>query len=158
MADLAKRCKDCVAEGIDQKGARKLATKPDGSLRPGPRCVTHWRARKRQVSSAAHSRHLEKNFRITEALYWALYAAQGGRCFICRIATGKSKRLCVEHEHGLCDDHPSEQGCPRCIRCLSCSRCNRLIAFLGVEALCRAIQVLTDPPARKILAAGIDLA
>lgn len=148
----AGRCVDCVAEGTDPKCTRKIATKSDGSPQPGPRCVTHWRARKRQVSAAAHSRRLESNFGITDAQYWELYAAQGGRCFICQIASGKTKRLAVEHEHGLCDDHPPEQGCPRCIRCLSCGRCNRLIAFLGPEALARAIQVLVDPPARRVLA------
>ena len=39
-----------------------------------------------------------------------------------------------------------------CVRALLCGPCNQIIGRLGVEALCRLIQVLTDPPARKWLA------
>lgn len=140
------RCVDCVAEG-----RHSMRPTPHGGPR-SPLCVTHHRERKKARSAAAHGRRLEKNFGITDEQYWELYRLQGGKCFICGVASGRSKRLAVEHEHGLCDDHPPEQGCPRCIRCLSCGRCNRLVAFLGVEALCRAIQNLVDPPARKWLA------
>ena len=94
---------------------------------------------------------IQKTYDITPEQYWALYEAQGGRCFVCRVASGKSKRLCVEHEHGFCDDHPPERGCPKCIRALTCGRCNRLVAFLGVDALARAIRLISDPPARRLL-------
>lgn len=151
---IVKRCKDCVAEGIDPKGARKLAMKPDGQLQPGPRCITHHRARKRHLRDVAHGRRLESNFELTPEQYWALYALQGGKCFGCRRATGKTKRLAVDHDHELAAEHghPPEKGCIRCVRALLCSPCNQIIGRLGVEALCRLIQVLTDPPARKWLA------
>jgi arsenate reductase-like glutaredoxin family protein len=42
-------------------------------------------------------------------------------------------------------------GCPYCIRALLCGRCNKLVAFLDEEALARAIIVLVDPPARRVL-------
>jgi hypothetical protein len=135
-------CKDCRAEGV--------ATKRPAP-HPGPRCATHHRAWRHRQRAQAHGRRLVADFGITSEQYWAIYAAQNGKCFICQVATGKSKRLAVEHDHTLCDDHPPENGCPRCIRGLTCSRCNRLIAFLGVDALCRAIQLLTDPPARRLL-------
>lgn len=145
MSTLApRRCKDCVTEGV--KTNRPLA---EGV--PGPRCVTHARAWRKRSQRLAHERRLESDFQISPEQYWALYEAQGGRCFICAVASGKSKRLAVEHEHGLCDDHPPEKGCRRCIRALTCGRCNRLVAFLGVEALARAIELLVDPPARKVL-------
>lgn len=135
-------CKDCRAEGV-------TTSRP--APNPGPRCDTHHRSWRKRAQALAHGRKLEAGYGITSAQYWALYRAQGGVCAVCRIATGRTKRLAVEHEHGLCDDHPPEQGCPRCIRALTCGRCNRLVAFLGVEALCRAIELLTDPPARKVL-------
>lgn len=148
-------CKDCRAEGITS--IRKLATKADGSLQPGPRCVTHWRARRKIVRHAAHTKRIEKKFSLTGEQYWLLYACQGGKCFGCGYATGKTKRLAVDHDHDLAVEHghPADQGCPKCVRALLCGPCNQTIGRLGVEALLRLIQVLTDPPARKWLAAAV---
>lgn len=152
-------CVACHAANPD------LVNQPQHTWRPtpfpGPRCATHHRSWKKRSRELAHARRLESKFSITAEIYWALYEAQGGKCFICQVASGKTKKLAVEHDHRKCAEeaaaaglpppHPPEQGCPNCIRCLSCGRCNKLIAFLGVEALCRAIEVQVDPPARKIL-------
>jgi len=145
------RCKDCKAEGITTD--RKMATKPDGSLQPGPRCVTHWRARKKAVSIAAHGQRTESNFGITAEEYWAIYEFQGGRCALCRLATGKARRLAVDHDHDLAKthDHPVEQGCRRCIRGLLCKRCNRFGVPLVLEVIIRTLEYLVNPPARKVL-------
>lgn len=157
-AKNAGRCIDCVAEGITT--ARKLATKPDGSLRPGPRCITHQRALKKVRSRAAHARRLAENYELTPEQYWAIYAMQGGKCFGCQRATGRTKRLAVDHDHELALEHGHDpkKGCVLCVRCLLCGQCNQTIGRLGVEALCRLIQVLTDPPARKWLAAAVAVA
>lgn len=75
--------------------------------------------------------------------YAALYAAQGGRCYICRRATGASRRLPVDHDHATGEVYG-----------LLCGPCNKnVIGHLrrDVEALRRAIDYLTDPPARKVL-------
>ncbi len=32
-------------------------------------------------------------------MYWALYEFQGGKCYVCQVATGKKRRLAVDHEH-----------------------------------------------------------
>lgn len=153
-AAVADRCVDCVAEGLDPKGTRVLATKDDGSRQPGPRCVTHWRGRKKQVSAIAHGKRIEANFGLTSEQYWAIYEAQRGKCFGCQWATGKTKRLAVDHDHELALEHGHDpkMGCALCVRSLLCGPCNQILGRLGVEALCRLIQVLTDPPARKILA------
>jgi hypothetical protein len=152
-AKLAGRCVDCLEAGDDPKGARKLATKDDGSLQPGPRCVTHWRARKKSISEQAHAQRIGTTYELTPDQYWAIYAAQGNKCFVCQKSTGKARRLAVDHDHLLALEHGHDpkQGCVRCIRALLCKRCNTLIGWLDVEALQRAIIVLTDPPARKIL-------
>jgi hypothetical protein len=151
-------CKDCKAEGVTT--VRKPALKRDGSTQPADRCVTHQRALKKRRSSAAHGQRVEKNFGITAEQYWTLYAMQGGKCFMCQWATGATKRLAVDHDHELAlgHDHPPEQGCMWCVRCLLCGPCNQTVGRLGVEALCRGIQVLTDPPARKWLTMPEDLA
>lgn len=136
-------CKDCLTAGI---------TTERPAIYPGPRCATHHRYEKIRRSARAYELKLASTYDITEAEYQKLYVSQGGVCFICRVATGKAKRLSVEHEHNMegCTHLPNH-GCRRCIRGLACGRCNHLIAFLGVEALARAVQFLTDPPARKIL-------
>lgn len=144
-------CKDCKLEGVTT--ARKLATKPDGSLQPGPRCVTHQRARRKATSAAAHGSRVEKTYRITAELYWAIYAFQGGRCALCRLATGAARRLAVDHDHELAKthDHPVDEGCPLCIRGLLCKRCNRFGVPLVLEVIIRTLEYLVNPPARQYL-------
>lgn len=157
-AKNAGRCVDCVTEGITTD--RKLASKKDGSPQPGPRCVTHQRALKKRRSSASHASRLAANFELTPEQYWLLYALQNGKCFGCQRATGRTKRLAVDHDHVLALEHGHDpkKGCVRCVRCLLCGQCNAIIGRLDVEALCRLITVLTDPPARKWLVMPEDLA
>lgn len=84
----------------------------------------------------AHARRVLK-YGITGDEYDYLYAAQDGRCAICRRATGKARRLAVDH------DHQTGQ-----VRGLLCSPCNyQLIGRYDRAALARAIRYLDDPPA-----------
>jgi hypothetical protein len=90
-----------------------------------------------------------EKYGVTPAEYRAMFRAQGGRCFVCRKAKGKSRRLAVDHNH--------ETGEVRGLVC-SGSRdpktCNRLIAFYTRDALLRAAEMLSDPPpARAVLSA-----
>lgn len=136
------RCIDCNANGIETSRA---------ALKPGPRCEEHWRDRKKNVALAAHARRLEKNFEISAEIYWAIYEYQGGRCFGCGRATGKTKRLAVDHDHSCTAGHDPKSGCPLCIRALLCGPCNETLGRLDVAALQRLITVLTDPPAQKVI-------
>lgn len=130
-----KPCKDCIAEGI---------TTDRPAPHPGPRCVTHHRARRKAVRSQAHGRTVSQ-YGITAEEYQALKAAQGGACFICGKAKGISKNLAVDHDHELGFGRHS-------VRCLACTTCNRVVlGRYDVAALQRAIEVLTDPPAQKFL-------
>lgn len=84
---MTKRsCKDCDG------GARPAP-------HPGPRCVTHHRARKKALREAAHGRWILKTYGITSGQYEALYEAQGGSCYICCRAKGVTKKLSVDHDH-----------------------------------------------------------
>lgn len=151
---VAGRCVDCIAEGVDPKGTRKIAVGADDKPYPGPRCVTHQRARKKQVSAVAHERRIEQNYELTAEDYQAIYAAQGGKCFGCDFATGKTKRLAVDHDHELAKTHghDPDKGCRECIRALLCGPCNQTIGRMGVEALLRLVEVLgPNPPARRVL-------
>lgn len=139
LASTGVVCKDCKAEGIVTR--RKIALGKDGKPVPGPRCTTHYRAMKRRRSARAHELRTEATFGLSSKQYWAIYAAQGHRCAICRVASGRKKRLAVDHDHDTGE-----------IRGLLCQPCNyTLLGRYGIEALQRAIDYLENPPARKIL-------
>ena len=128
-------CVDCHAEGITSKrpivsGVRK------------PRCATHARAHRKQARFNAHGRTVEKTYGLPQEGYWALYEAQGGRCAICRVATGKVRRLAVEHDHQTGE-----------VFGLACGPCNIMLGRLGrtPDAYTRVINYLYDPPARRVL-------
>lgn len=136
-APAAKRCKVC---GPDSSRPAPY---------PGPRCATHHREARKAAKLRAHGRHVERTYGITAEEYWALYQAQDGRCFICRRATGKAKRLPVDHDHGTGE-----------VRGLLCGPCNRdVLGHLrhDPEALVRALEYLLDPPARAALG-GVRIA
>jgi hypothetical protein len=131
-------CTDCPL------GSRRPVT------RPGPRCATHQRARKRALARKKHGEWIWKTYGITSEEYWAIYQAQGGRCYICRRAKGKDqdgqgrgKMLSVDHDHRTGE-----------VRGLLCTPCNRdVLGHLrdSVEALQRAVIYVIDPPARAVL-------
>lgn len=90
---------------------------------------------------------IEKKYGITAIEYRALYRAQGGACYVCRRATGKSRRLGVDHDHVT-----GEVRGLVCTGSLSAMTCNRLIAIFTRAALLRAVAMLSDPPpARRVL-------
>jgi Recombination endonuclease VII len=88
--------------------------------------------------SHAHGRMVERTYNLPGDQYWALYEAQGGRCALCRVATGKVRRLAVDHDHetgqvfGLC-----------------CGPCNIMLGRLGrtPDPYLRVLDYLHNPPA-----------
>ncbi|WP_026317045.1 endonuclease VII domain-containing protein [Actinokineospora enzanensis] len=141
MTATPRRCKDCPP------GARRRP-----APYPGPRCATHQRERTRATREAARERHVQRTYGLSPAEYDALYRAQGGTCFICRRARGTgARRLSVDHDHGCC---PGPVSCGGCVRGLLCRSCNRdVLGHLrdDVDALLRAVDYLTDPPAGRVL-------
>lgn len=138
-----RRCKDCVAEGVS--GLRPTP-------HPGPRCATHHRTRRRVQKARQHANRVESTYGITADEYARLYAAQGGVCYVCRRATGATKKLAVDHDHKKGCGHDPKMGCPNCIRGLLCATCNTVvIGRYDAHALARAIQYLVRPPARTVL-------
>lgn len=137
------RCIDCLTEGI----TTKRPIDPDSGPR-SPRCATHRRAKQRADRAKAKQRHVAKTYGISEDQYQAIYKAQGGKCYICQRATGTGKkRLPVDHDHST-----------GAVRGLLCNPCNKnVLGHLrdSVEALQRAIDYLTNPPA--VAAIGVQL-
>lgn len=103
----------------------------------------------RAADLRAFFRSIEAKYGITEDEYRALYRAQGGACYVCRKAKGKSRRLGVDHDHVT-----QEVRGLVCTGSLSAMTCNRLIAIFSRAALLRAVAMLSDPPpARAVLQA-----
>lgn len=127
-------CKDCVIEGVKtQRDARW----------PGPRCTTHHRVFKAAVKQRSHDAAVSRTYGLEPGDYDRLYESQGRRCAItgCR-ATGKSKRLAVDHDHKTGE-----------VRGLLCTPHNRVIGynFDSPEAFDSLAEYLRNPPARAVL-------
>lgn len=71
--------------------------------------------------AASHDKMVQRVYGLAPGEYERLYALQGGRCAILRCrATGKSKKLAVDHDHVtgaprglLCSNHNREIGANR---------------------------------------------
>lgn len=111
--EYGKACKDCLADlagGVIDKLPKRLAKYQ------GPRCTTHHRAVVRHRKAANHEKRVQEVYGLEKGEYAALYEYQGGRCALCRRATGASRKLSVDHDHatGL-------------VRGLLCRPCNTLL-------------------------------
>lgn len=105
---------------------------------------------KRAASRKQFFAHILRTYGITEMEYRAMYRAQGGRCYVCRVADGTSRRLGVDHNHLT-----GEVRGLVCTGSLSANTCNRLIAHFNREQLLRAIEMLSDPPPARIVLAAM---
>lgn len=124
-----KTCKDC------EPGSKRPAPNP------GPRCATHWREEKKRRSKAAHEKRVQTTYGLGEGDYATLYEAQGGKCAICRRATGATRRLSVDHDHKTL-----------LVRGLLCRPCNDILGHArdDPEFFSRAKGYLEKPPAQEL--------
>lgn len=132
------KCKDCP------QPARRPAPYP------GPRCATHWRAEvRRRKMSAAEKRDLIV-YGVAPEDRVKIMALQGGRCAVCRQATGATRRLAIDHDHHLVALGWTVRDT---VRGLLCSRCNVLIGLLGDDptAFERVADYLRYRPAQQVL-------
>lgn len=137
MSTTGVRCKDCKAVGV---------TTPRPAPKPGPRCVTHDRERRRALRASTHEKRVQAVYGLPPGAYGALGRSQGGTCAICGPWTGRNgsgrRRLAVDH------DHRSGE-----VRGLLCSDCNQMIGWARDNPLLflRAANYLINPPARAVL-------
>lgn len=101
-------CIDCAALPVDDRPPRPRPA-PHGGPRTR-RCDTHKRAWAAEVRRRRHDARVAREYGLAPGEYDELLAFQGGTCAIpgCR-ATGKTKRLAVDHDH--------ETGEPRGLLC-----------------------------------------
>lgn len=112
--------------------------------------------RARRKAIAARRFHLKSRHSMTLEQYEALLDYQGGKCYLCRRATGAAKALAVDHDHAkarLICDHPHQNSCSGCWRAILCSRCNDVLALSQDDPafFTRAARCLKDPPAQRWL-------
>ncbi|AID58907.1 recombination endonuclease VII [Mycobacterium phage Gaia] len=141
MSDKKRECIDCIEAGI---------TTGRDAPHPGPRCATHWRAKKKERSQTARARRWESVYSITAEQYAAILEIQGGVCGWCGRANGRTKALSVDHDHSCCDGPTS---CGRCVRGILCGPCNVHLGYIrdSKEAVERIAEYLKNPPARRVL-------
>lgn len=110
------------------------------------------RKKAREAKEKAHARHVLATYGITSEEYWATFSYQAGKCAICCKATGRTKRLAVDHDHKCRAGHDPKKGCRECVRGLLCGPCNRFLGRLGdsPEAFERAARYLRDPPFKAL--------
>lgn len=108
-----------------------------GAPHPGPRCYTHHKAREKALKARRHDKMVQKTYGMDAGEYAVLLAFQGGKCALCRRATGATKKLAVDHNHAT--------GWPRG---LLCGPCNQMLGHGrdSLEFFERVIAYLLQSP------------
>lgn len=144
-----KQCKDCLGEYREEETRYLLA--PDllvrpklpkrDAIHPGPRCVTHHRAWVKGARARAHDKWVCKEYGLSPGDYQRLYEFQGGKCYLCQRASGKARRLAVDHDHktGL-------------VRGLLCKPCNKVMGHFrdNPDMFERGAHYIRRPPAQAL--------
>lgn len=126
---------------------------PDAVLWTPP----HGMTKRVQTDWRAFYGRIRTQYGLSPQDYRDLYRAQHGVCHICRTAKGKNpddpngrggRRLGVDHNHALGDGN---RDAVRGLLCTGGDRtCNRIIGWLNVSQLRRAVEYLEQPPARVV--------
>lgn len=129
-------CIDCAA--LPPEDRPKRPRKTTGGPR-SQRCRIHKSAMIAASSKASHEKRVQKVYNLPPGEYDRLYAAQGGRCWFpgCR-ATGKARRLTVDHNHDTGE-----------VRGLICKGHNYYLLGWYKNDLEAALAYLADPPYRR---------
>jgi len=138
------QCHVCATE--DPNGERK--PRPVVNTRRPLWCATHRRAEDVRQRKAKRAKQVEATYDITAEDNHELLLLQGGRCWLCRKATGATKSLAVDHDHATNE-----------VRGRLCGPCNQFIGrALGddPEAARRLVRYLQgDTPYRRLKAAQL---
>ncbi len=139
-----KICRDCATEWEAVPEPKVPVTYRPRSIveDSGGRCATHWRKERARRKEAAHERRMQKVYGLPPGVYDRVYQHQGGKCALCRRATGATKKLAADHDHqsGLFFG-------------LLCGPCNKDVmghSRRDIAYFVRCIQYLDNPPARQL--------
>lgn len=74
------------------------------------------------------NRNWRHNCEDWDALFAALWEAQGGKCYLCEDDLGAAERqVHLDHDHSCC---PAGRSCEVCRRGLACGSCNVAIGYV----------------------------
>lgn len=139
-------CKDCWEECLKQVSEARVesawkATHQRVAAFPGPRCATHNREVKKQRKQRTAEIRDESVYGLRPGGYEALLEIQQGKCAICRRATGKARRLSVDHDHANGN-----------VRGALCRPCNTMLGHGRdqIDFFRRAADYLDSPPALQL--------
>lgn len=109
-------------------------------------CHSCQRALDKEHARRAHDLYLRRTYGITVEEYEAILESQGGVCYICLRANGRTRRLSVDHDHKIGSGRQAVRG-------LLCRPCNNLLGHLrdNRTAFLRAIDYLDSPPAHHVI-------
>ncbi len=138
-------CTDCISEDI-------TSWRPTTGIRV-KRCVTHVRAKKKQVKKRVRANRHLNTYGLSEYDVEELLIEQQGLCGICGPETGNrglSRSLSTDHDHKCCAGSTS---CGQCVRGFLCSGCNTYLGRIGdsTKVAVRMFRYLKEPPYQKIL-------
>lgn len=139
-----KQCRDCLAAFASGEIA-KVPNRPVIPRKRIPRCRTHQREADRETKANAHEKRVMNTYGLEKGEYAQLYLFQGGKCALCRRATGASRKLSVDHDHatGL-------------VRGLLCRPCNTMLGHArdSTKFFLRCIWYLRRTPYSRMREGG----
>lgn len=141
---MIHECVDCQSEVTESGDTKRVPRKCVDQAGP-KRCVTHTGKFVRQQRAKRHASHVERTYGISGEDAHELLLLQGGRCWLCQRATGATKALAVDHDHGTGE-----------VRGRLCGPCNQFIGRLSDDPATaqRLVSYLSgDTPYRRLKAA-----
>lgn len=147
-------CVDCQqAYQCEVNPVRPIADGTGPGTGVAARCATHLREFNRIQGKKARAARTTRERGISGEESAELLLFQGGKCWLCRRATGASKSLAHDHDHNHCEGVTS---CRDCLRGRLCSLCNRMLGHLrdDPDAFQRTADYLRgDTPWKRLQAA-----
>lgn len=129
-----------------------------GQRKDSARCRTHRREDVTARKSQTHDATTARTFGVPRGWYEEQYRRQGGKCWFPRCrATGKTKRLAVDHDRqkaitatvGHPEAHDPDRACRWCVRGLLCGPHNYELLGRFTVDLQDGLDYLDDPPAQR---------
>jgi len=145
-----KPCVDCCEEkpGLAEAKPRTWLETDQRPLKP--RCRRHQRVEHARAKTNNREAYQVRVYNTDKDRHEKLMAIQGHKCWICQVATGRTKALATDHDHTCCNGPTS---CGECVRGKLCGPCNELIGRFGVASLLRAVDYLRgDTPMARLRA------
>ena len=137
-------CVDCKIE----KDVNEFRRKENSKRGVSSRCSECWKIKDKRryeadserIKNRAKISAIKCGYGLTREEFYSMYAAQDGKCGICRISLSRDI-LTIGHPHSACIDHNHETGE---IRGILCRHCNGALGLFKdrLDVIERAVEYL----------------